>query len=129
MLMFAVLVFCILCAIVIAFQLALIAGAPWGEFTMGGKWRGRLPIRVRLIPLISVLLLGAFILVVLARCGIAMPVPIFDKGMWIWLVVAYSALGIVANAATPSVRERKIWLPVVSSMFCSSLGIALSTAS
>ena len=37
------------------FQVALVLGAPWGEFTLGGRWRGSLPGVVRLLPLLSLL--------------------------------------------------------------------------
>lgn len=36
-------VFCTLVAVVVLFQLALAAGAPWGHLAMGGKFPGRLP--------------------------------------------------------------------------------------
>ena len=40
----AALVFGLLSLVVAAFQLALVLGAPWGEFTFGGRWRGALPV-------------------------------------------------------------------------------------
>ena len=40
-----------LSVLVLLFLAALIVGAPWGELTLGGKWRGALPMKVRLIPL------------------------------------------------------------------------------
>ena len=38
-------------AVVIAFQLALVAGAPWGALTMGGTFPGQLPTRMRAVAL------------------------------------------------------------------------------
>jgi hypothetical protein len=120
-------IFVVLSSLVIFFQLALLFGAAWGEFTLGGKWRGRLPAKARLIPLVSALLIAAFIFIVLKRSGVDVLRFQVDLGSWIWVVVGYCGLGIVANAATPSQRERRIWLPIVSLMFCSSLGVALLT--
>ena len=116
--------FALVCAGVCAFQVALILGAPWGEFTLGGRWRGRLPARVRLIPAFSLLLLLGFIAIMLARAGLLLGLaPELGPG-WAWGVVGYCALGCVANAATPSPRERKIWLPVLLGMTALSLRVA-----
>lgn len=123
----AALVFGLLSLVVAAFQLALVAGAPWGEFTLGGRWRGALPPDLRAIPLVSAALLVAMAVVVAARAGLFADPP-FSEGVaagWAWAVVAYCAVGSVANAATPSRRERALWLPVVLGMLASSLSVAL----
>ncbi len=116
----------ILLALVCLFQLALIAGAPWGELTLGGRWRGRLPLAVRAIPAISLLLLIGFMDIVAARAGLAFPEWAARSQSLIWVVVAYCGLGIVANAATPSARERRLWLPVLIVLTALSLGLALA---
>lgn len=120
----AALVFTVLAAGVGAFQLALLFGAPWGELTLGGRWVGRLPPRVRLLPLVSLVVLAGLVAVVLARAGWALA-GLNEQVDWlVWLVVAYCALGCLANAATPSQRERRLWLPVVIAMLISSLVVA-----
>jgi hypothetical protein len=120
----AALVFTLLAAGVGAFQLALLCGAPWGELTLGGRWPGRLPAKVRLIPLVSLLLLAGLAAVVLARAGLALP-GLGEQADWlVWGVVGYCALGCLANAATPSRRERRLWLPVVIAMLICSLVVA-----
>lgn len=98
---------------VVAFQLAVAAGAPWGEFTQGGATSGVLPTAGRLVALLSACLLGVLAMAVLGRAGI---------GPWrakrrlstalAWIAVAYAAVAVVVNAATPSAGERIIWLPV-----------------
>jgi len=109
-----------------AFQIALALGAPWGEFTLGGRWRGRLPTRVRVVPLLSVLLLIGFSAVILARSGFEVPLVQQHSQSLAWVVVGDSALGSMVNAVTPSRRERKLWLPVVFSMLALSLFVATS---
>ncbi len=104
---------------VVAFQLALVAGAPWGGLTQGGRVSGALPIGARAFALFSAALLVLFILLVRAR---AAPTPRFRRATW--GVVTYCAVGILANAATPSPAERALWLPVVTAMFLSSLHVA-----
>lgn len=104
---------------VVAFQLALVFGAPWGALTQGGRVSGALPIGARAFALFSAALLVLFIWLVRAR---AAPMPRYRRATW--GVVAYCAIGILANAATPSPAERTLWLPVVTAMFLSSLHVA-----
>lgn len=63
--------------------------------------------------------------VVAARAGLAFADWSSRSATLIWVVVAYCGLGIVANAATPSVRERRLWLPVLVALFGLSLIVAL----
>ena len=44
---------------VVAFQLALVAGAPWGEYTMGGQCKGRLPRSLRVVEAVSAVIMLA----------------------------------------------------------------------
>lgn len=48
---------CAILGVVVLFQVALIAGAPWGQFTQGGRYDGALPVRGRGVALISVVVL------------------------------------------------------------------------
>lgn len=112
-------VFSALTAIVIGFQIALAAGVPWGHLTWGGKFPGRLPARMRGVAIFSGVLLFVFALIIEARAGVLFNQwqPVFR--VLSWLVVAYCALGVFANALTPSRWERTLWLPVVLVMlFC-----------
>lgn len=122
----AALLFVAASCVVGVFQIALALGAPWGELTLGGRWRGSLPLAVRLIPLLSVVLLACFSAVLLARAGLALPEYGSLSRKLVWFVVGYCALGSIANAATPSKRERKLWLPVVLFMLTSSLVVAMA---
>lgn len=54
---------------VVVFQLALLAGAPWGALTQGGRTSGVLPDGARAVAAFSAVLLMAFILVVRAGPG------------------------------------------------------------
>lgn len=100
-------------------------GMPWGEFTCGSRWRGRLPLRVPIIPLVSILPLGLSSLVILARVQWALPEFHEASRVGAWIVVGYcGVLGCVANAVTPSRCERHLWLPMVSCMLVCSLIVA-----
>ena len=58
---------------VCAFLVAVMLGAPWTELTFVGRWKGRLPVKVRFTSFLSLLLLGGFSTIVLARAGFEIP--------------------------------------------------------
>jgi hypothetical protein len=107
--------FAVLSAVVVAFHLAVILGAPWGRLTMGGRWPGVLPPRARVLSAASAVLTVAMA-VVLWQAGPAWAV----QG-----VVALMVLSVVGNAATRSEGERRLWLPVSLAMFLSALSVAI----
>ena len=105
-------VFLALTCMVVAFQLGLAAGAPWGELTMGGAVHGQLPARMRATAFGSAVLLTVFGAIVAARARLAFPRWRRASRWLIWVVAAYSIVGVVLNARTPSPRERILWWPV-----------------
>jgi hypothetical protein len=119
--------FLVLTAVTIAFQLALAVGAPWGGLTWGGRFTGTLPISMRFVATLSALLLTVFAVIVATRAGLLSLAWAPVRGSLIWAVVVYCVLGVLANAATSSQWERRIWLPVVLLMLGSSLLVALTT--
>lgn len=119
-------IFILITAVVCAFQLALIFGAPWGEFTLGGRWRGRLPLVGKVLAGASLVLLMGLAVVIGSRAGLAFAGLQRFAPALAWVVVGYCAVGVLANAATRSRRERLIWLPVITSMLISSTVVATS---
>jgi hypothetical protein len=109
---------------VVAFQLALAAGAPWGEFTMGGRYRGRLPPSMRLAAFGAAVLLAAFAVVVAARASLALRSWQRTSRWLVWVVVAFSIVSVVLNTMTTSVRERAVWLPVTLVLTACALTVA-----
>jgi hypothetical protein len=122
---FAAHCFTVLVSIVIAFQLALAAGVPWGHLTWGGKFPGKLPQRMRGVAIFSAILLIAFAVIVETRASVILHQWQGLSQILIWIVVAYCALGTVMNVITPSKWERTIWLPVVLLALVCSLIVAL----
>jgi hypothetical protein len=119
-------IFTVLIMIVVAFQIALAAELPWGHLTWSGKFPGRLPVRMRGVAVFSAMLLLGFALIIETRAGVLLPQWQPVARVLSWVVVAYCALGVFANAVTPSRWERIVWLPVVLvCLFCSFL-VALS---
>jgi hypothetical protein len=119
-------IFVVVTAGVIAFQVALALGAPWGEYAMGGKFPGRYSSGMRVAALVQAIVLAILALVVVSAAGFA--VPALDQALpWlIWLAVAFSAVSVVLNSITPSAGERRIWVPVAVVMLATSLVVALT---
>jgi hypothetical protein len=123
---FAAIVFAGWIAAVALFQLALAAGAPWGEYAMGGAFPGAFPPAMRLAALVQVPILGVVALVVLARAGLVLPGWARISRVLVWVVVGLLAVSVVLNLITPSYLERLIWAPVALLLFLASLRVALS---
>ena len=100
-------------AILIAFQLALAAGAPLGAAAWGGQNRGVLPGRLRAASaFVGLLLYPALLALILAAAGLIGDdwVP-FDPAIAMWILAGFFALGVVANGISRSPPER-IWAVV-----------------
>jgi hypothetical protein len=99
--------------LIVLFQIALIAGAPWGQLTQGGYAEGALPVAGRAFAAVSVLVIVAFALGQLGRVGWG---PLrgrrrLSTGLT-WAALIYSLLGFGMNLASPSSLERAVWAPV-----------------
>ena len=125
----AALIYTIISIAVVAFQVALAAGAPWGAFAMGGAFPGQFPPALRIAALVQAGLLIALTAVVLARAGILLPGWSQVSRWLIWFVVAFAALSLVLNLITPSTGERAIWAPVAFLLLISSGIVAFKSFS
>lgn len=126
MILFAASVYAVLMAFVIVFQLCLTAGLPWGAASMGGKYRGKYPTKMRIVSFINAFVLVFLVLIVLAKAGFILTQFQPVSNIAIWFVVAFSVLGTIANAMTPSRIEKIIWTPVTFIQFIAGLSIALN---
>ena len=122
----ASILYAILSFFVIAFQIALAAGAPWGEVAMGGAFPGQFPPPLRVAALVQATLLAGMAAVVLARAGVILPRWRRASRWLVWFVVAFSALSFVLNLFTPSALERAIWAPTGLILLLSSAIVAFS---
>ncbi len=116
--------YAIVSLIVIAFQIALASGAPWGEFAMGGAFPGQLPPELRVAALVQALLLAGMAAVVLARAGVILPGWSRSSRWLIWFVVAFAVVSLILNLITPSAGERLIWAPIAFLLLLSSAIVA-----
>ena len=123
---FAAIGVAVITAGVVAFQVALAAGAPWGAFAMGGAYPGTFPPALRVAALFQALLLVGFALVALSRADLILPAWAQASRWMMWVIVAFSTLSLILNLITPSAGERAIWAPVALLMLLCSLIVALS---
>lgn len=103
-----VIIFLALVAVAVVFQIALALGAPWGEYTLGGRYPGALPGRLRPAALAQALVLCLFALIASTRAGLILPEAEAISRLAIWLVAGFFVPGSLANLATPSRRERML---------------------
>ena len=118
-------IFSALTLIVILFQACLAAGLPWGEASMGGKFPGKYPPKMRLMAIINIFILAFIAIIVLSRANLLLPVMMPFSKIAIWVVVVFFLAGTIMNTVTPSKIER-IWAPVALIQLIASIIVALS---
>lgn len=112
---------------VAAFQTALVFGAPWGEYAMGGKFPGPLPGQLRLTSGISAVIMLAQSGHFLAQAGILTPQLTPGQNAivnWFWF--GFAVLGLILNSISRSKKERNLWVPVLLVSVIATLVVALN---
>jgi hypothetical protein len=122
----AAFIFAFLASFAAIFQFALACGAPWGHLTMGGRFAGRLPMRMRFAAIIQMIVLLGLAASVLVRAHLWYPELNEASRTGVWFSVAVSFVSSLANLATPSKPERRLWAPVTLVMLATSLLVASS---
>lgn len=119
----------VLYAALVAFQLALAAGAPWGRAAYGGQHPGVLPTGYRVASGIAAVVWAGVALSVARRAGLPVWAPLPDAALpvLVWVVVGLSVVAVVLNAITRSAIERAIWLPVTIVLLAAVLVVALTS--
>ena len=113
--------------IVVAFQISLTFGAPFGAAALGGANAGVLPAELRMVTAVSAVIWVVAAVIVLARGGLAIVrVPAALSRWGTWVLVGYLALGALMNLASTSPWERFGWAPFTAVLFGLTLLLALS---
>lgn len=110
---YAAALYCGLIAISVAFQTCLAAGAPWGHLANGGRWPGRFPPALRLGAVGQGAILCFMGLAMAHRGGLlSSEATGWPAATWpFWLAFGITLATTVANLATPSIAERRLWGP------------------
>ena len=120
----AAIIFAILTGIVMIFQGCLALGLPWGKASMGGKYPGKYPPKMKVVAIINMVILGLFVAIVLSKSDLLFPQLKLISNIGIWFIVAFMFIGTVLNTITRSKIER-IWAPVALFQLITSLIIAI----
>lgn len=123
----AAITYAIISAGVVAFQLALAAGMPWGAYAMGGAFPGQFPPAMRMAAVVQAVVLALIAGVVLARAGVVLPSWGRVARWLIWVIVALLGVSLLLNSISPSGGERMIWTPMVAILLVCSLVVALGS--
>ncbi|MEK7662852.1 MAG: hypothetical protein AAB357_01580 [Actinomycetota bacterium] len=109
------------------FQIALVAGAPLGEYTMGGQHPGKLPGQFRVTAAVSAIIMVAQSGHYLAQAGILNPALSPGQNAivnWFWF--GFAVLGLIVNSISRSKKERNTWVPVLLVSAICTLLVALN---
>ncbi|MDH6536948.1 hypothetical protein [Aurantimicrobium minutum] len=109
------------------FQIALVAGAPLGEYTMGGQHPGKLPGQFRVTAAVSAIIMVAQSGHYLAQAGILNPALSPGQNAivnWFWF--GFAVLGLIVNSISRSKKERNTWVPVLLVSAVCTLLVALN---
>ena len=121
-------VYALATATVVVFQAGVAAGKAWGEYTMGGRYPGRLPALLRIAALAQAVFLAVLAAIVLDAAGVG-DLGWVAKVVWLpWLPVIVSGASLVLNASSSSEAEKRAWIPVAIVLLVSSVAVALLTA-
>jgi hypothetical protein len=113
--------------IVALFQVALAAGAPWGEYAYGGARTGKLPVGFRINSVVAALVMVAIAGHYLAQLGVFEPLlDSAGNSVVNWVLVGFTGLSAIANNITRSKKERAVWAIPTILMFIAALLVALN---
>ena len=107
------------------FQACLAAGLPWGAASMGGKYPGKYPPKMRFVAVLNIFIPGFMALIVLSRAEVILPAMRGFSEIAIWVVVVFYFVSTILNTITPS-RIERIWAPVAFILLVSGIIVALS---
>ena len=100
--------------LVALFQLALVLGAPMGEYAFGGQHPGKLPLQYRVGSAISFFVLLLIAGHYLAQAGVFTPLLSKEPNAVVnWVLVGFNSLGLIMNSISRSKKERNMWVPVL----------------
>lgn len=116
-----------LLVVLLVFQVALAAGAPWGAAAWGGRHPGVLPTRYRVSSTIAAIAVYPLIIGIIADSAGLIEVDWLPSGSGpMWLLTGIFTIGVLANGASRS-RAERIWAPVSAVIAICCAIIAMGT--
>ena len=109
------------------FQLALVLGAPIGEYAFGGNNKGKLPVRYRIGSAVSIFIYLGTAAHYLAQANLLNRLLPDDLNNLVnWALVGLNSLSLIMNGISRSKKERNTWVPVALLLLVCSIFIALN---
>jgi uncharacterized membrane protein len=125
--MIAIWISIIALAFVALFQLALVLGAPMGEYAFGGAHKGKLPLQYRIASVFSILIYLATAGHYLAQANLVIRLLPDDLNNLVnWALVGLNAVSLLMNSISRNKKERNTWVPVALLLLICSIFIALN---
>lgn len=107
------------------FQLALVLGAPMGEYAFGGQ-APNLPVRYRVASAVSFVVMLAISGHYIAQLGIFTPLlPASQNAVVNWVLVGFFGLSAVMNNITKSEKEKRLWGGTTVAMLLAAVIVAI----
>ncbi len=108
------------------FQIAIVLGAPLGEFAYGGQNAGILKLPFRIASAFSALVMFAIAGHYLAQLGVFAPV-LDEAGNSIanWGFAVFAGLSAIANNITRSQKEKRLWGGTTIAMLLAAVIVAV----
>lgn len=108
------------------FQIAIVLGAPLGEYAFGGQRHGKLPTGLRIASGFSAILMLVLAGHYLAQTAVLQPMldPAGNQ-LVNWLLVGFAALSAILNNITRSEKERRLWGGTTVAMLLAAVIVAL----
>ena len=108
------------------FQLALVLGAPMGEYAYGGQMLGKLPTPYRVASAVSFVFMLAISGHYLAQLGVVPKLLSDDLNQWVnWGLIGFAAAAAVMNNITKSAKEKRLWGSTTIAMLIAAIVVAL----
>ena len=108
------------------FQIAIVLGAPLGEYSYGGQNPGVLRLPLRIASAVSALVLFAIAGHYLAQLGVFTPL-LDESGNAVanWVFAAFALLNAIANNLTKSQKEKRLWGGTTVAMLLAAIIVAV----
>jgi hypothetical protein len=108
------------------FQLAIVLGAPVGDYAYGGQMTGVLPVRYRVASVFSMLVFLAVAGHYLAQLGFFEPVlPPNLNAISNWGFVAFFVVAAIMNNITKSQQEKRVFGSTTIAMVLAAVMVAI----
>lgn len=108
------------------FQVAIVLGAPLGEYAYGGQSPGTLKLGYRISSAVSALVLIAIAGHYLAQLGLFSPLlDQMGNSIANWVFAAFAGLSALANNLTRSQKEKRLWGGTTIAMLLAAVIVAV----